>query len=168
MAQPLRTPPPHSLWGPQPAVYSLTNIETGDTSQPSLWATLSCEGGARPGMYVPPFPLHQQVRSRSPSSGSVEAFGSWWRLGRAPQELSGQDTKRRAEAEGPYEDKGLSLGAPCRQLHFTSDFQFQLCWPGCVVTLCASDCGQGRRKPLSEPLKAVEGRHQAVSSTQCL
>lgn len=116
----------------------------------------------------PPFPLHQQVRSRSPSSGSVEAFGSWWRLGRAPQELSGQDTKRRAEAEGPYEDKGLSLGAPCRQLHFTSDFQFQLCWPGCVVTLCASDCGQGRRKPLSEPLKAVGGRHQAVSSTRCL
>lgn len=114
----------------------------------------------------PPFPLHQQVRSRSPSSGSVEAFGSWWRLGRAPQELSGQDTKRRAEAEGPYEDKGLSLGAPCRQ--FTSDFQFQLCWPGCVVTLCASDCGQGRRKPLSEPLKAVGGRHQALSSTRCL
>lgn len=56
-----------------------------------------------------------------------------------------------AEAEGPDGDKGLSLGALCRQLHFTSGFEFQLCWPCCVVTLCASDRRRGRRKPLSDP-----------------
>lgn len=93
----------------------------------------------------PPFPLHQQVRSRSPSSGSVEAFGSWWRLGRAPQELSGQDTKRRAEAEGPYEDKGLSLGAPCRQFTSLQTSNFSSAglavWSHCVPPIV--DKGEG-------------------------
>lgn len=65
------------------------------------------------------FPLHQPVRPRSPSSGSAEAFGSWWRLRRAStrvvqarhQEVGGQKQK---DPMG----KGLSLVALSSLLHF--------------------------------------------------